>query len=285
MDKETDEERKKKWTVFIVALLRAMVGSEGIEDALYNLAEQRTQEAWEHALLGFDIDYEEALGLINNIDTQSLTKEQIALRDRLIAALDNLIEFSTCEEYQLYQDADSILPELEEYPEDDEEFLEPYLALNTKYNDTYADVENGDIEYAAAMAAMWIKLKEDAYMTYMTQNDDRVRPWHMALQGYTAKRSEFPSWMIPPIEWACRCYLVSESGDEYAAKNPELQKIKAAAQTEEPKKPKELDGIFKESLCQCGRIFSDEHPYFEVEESDVDMLTNIVTKLRDKYYG
>lgn len=286
LNKKVDKEKEKKWGVLISALLRALIGMDDVEDvenALYGLAEQRADEAWEHALTGFDMDYEEALELINSVSVYELTKEQIELQERLIAALDNIIEFSTCEEYQLYQDIQEILPDLDEFPED-EEFLEPYLALGAKYNELYADVENGDIEYAAAMAAMWTKLEGDVYMTYMTQNDDRVRPWHMALQGYTAKRSEFPSWMIPPIEWACRCYLVSESGGEYA-KNIDIQKVKAAAQEQEPEKPKELDGIFKESLCQCGRIFSDEHPYFEVKESDMEMLTNIVTKLRSKYYG
>ena len=52
-----------------------------------------------------------------------------------------------------------------------------------------------------------------------------------------------------------------------------------------PEKPAELNGIFKESICKCGRIFSEEHPYFEVDADDEDMLTRFVERLRKKYYG
>ena len=56
-------------------------------------------------------------------------------------------------------------------------------------------------------------------------------------------------------------------------------------QAKAPKKPKELDGVFSESVCKCGRIFSKSHPYFDVDKADKTMLKRLVKNIREKYYG
>ena len=71
----------------------------------------------------------------------------------------------------------------------------------------------------------------------------------MALQGYAAPRDEFPSWMIPPIEYNCRCFLEILEVPRADAK---LSQIKGSAK--DLVKPKQLNSVYSESLAKCGRI-------------------------------
>ena len=283
MTEEEDDENKKKMLALFISLIRSMGYADSREEALYQLAELRTEIAVNRALYGFnDMDPEEALELIRETDTDGLSEEDQEKRARLIAAIDNLIEFATCEEYHVYKDVEELGEDYsrEDWADEDlEDPLSPFLVINKKYNETYANVEDSDIEYCMAMAYAWIKWGNDVTLMYMTQNDERVRPWHYDLQGFTAKKDDFPAWMIPPIEWACRCYLVVEDG--VSAKLD----LNLLAKKDVPERPKELDGVFKESVCKCGRIFSDEHPYFQIDDKDEDMLNKIVERLRLKYYG
>jgi len=45
---------------------------------------------------------------------------------------------------------------------------------------------------------------------YVTMRDDRVRPAHKELEGYTRKKED-PDWLIiwPPNSWNCRCQTVA----------------------------------------------------------------------------
>lgn len=101
----------------------------------------------------------------------------------------------------------------------------------------------------------------------------------MALQGYAAPRDEFPAWMIPPIEYNCRCFLEIL---EVPRANAKLSHIKGSAKNVTP--PKLLDGVFCESLAKCGRIFSSAHSYFSIKETDKSMLAGFVTRLKEKYH-
>ena len=85
--------------------------------------------------------------------------------------------------------------------------------------------------------------------------------------------------MIPPIEWGCRCFLLTSDGGLFASS--EAKKVSAKT----PQKPKEIDGVFSESVATCGRIFSHAHRYFEVDKADKPMLDRIVSNIRMKYYG
>ena len=260
-----------------IALLRSL-RTENMELALYELAERRTEIAFRYVTSGLKVDVDEAIQLLQNLDDNTLTQYQKDLRDRLSAAIDNLIDFSVCEEYQLYEE---VLELIEDDDIDfDSDMYEDLLNLCRKYNDQYSAVENTDIEYAGAMAAMWIRMSAKDYVVYWTQNDVKVRPWHMALQGYVAPRDEFPSWMIPPIEYNCRCYLETL---EVPYASADVRNIKGSATS--LKKPEQISGVYDEALAKCGRIFSPAHSYFTIKDSDKEMLENLVNRLKTKYYA
>ena len=262
------------------ALLKNMKKAKTRKQALEALAALRAEYAIRHAISGFNMDFDEAIDLLKNTD--NLSEEDSEKRYRLVAAVDNLTEFAACAEYQLMKDVYAVDPnfdfDTDDLDFDDEDAMSDYVKLCEKYNKVYAAVENSDIEYAMAMAWRWLRWNSETYLTYMTQNDDRVRPWHYALQGFTAKRDDFPAWMIPPIEWGCRCFLVNDSN--YYSKL-DIRNVQAKA----PEKPKELDGVFAESVCKCGRIFSKSHHYFNIDKKDTKMLKGIVKNIRKVYYG
>jgi hypothetical protein len=270
-----DSEYQSLQALFI-ALLRSLRDGD-TKESLYALCELRTDLTFKHVLDGLGVGYDEAIILLQNANDNNLTQYDKDLRDRLIAAIQNLIDFSVCEEYQLYDEAVK-LTDGNEIDFNSEEYND-LLAICEKYNDTYAAIENGDIEYAGKIAALWIRMSAADYVVYWTQNDAKVRPWHMALQGYAAPRDEFPSWMIPPIEYNCRCFLEIL---EVASVNGKLRQFKGAAKDIE--KPQKINDVYSESLAKCGRIFGPSHNYFTIKEGDREMLQGFVTKLKEKYY-
>ena len=246
------------------------------DEALYALAELRTDIAFKHVVKGLGIEVDNALQLLKNSEDENLTQYEKDLIDRLTAGILNLIDFSVCEEYQLYDEVLDVVSDTEiDFNSDDYDDL---LALCKKYNDQYSAIENSDIEYAGMVAALWMKMSATDYAVYWTQNDAKVRPWHMALQGYAAPRDEFPSWMIPPIEYNCRCFLEILETPRADAK---LSQIKGSAK--ELIKPKQLNSVYSESLAKCGRIFGPTHSYFSIKDTDRDMLMGFVSRLREKY--
>ena len=280
-DKDDSQAEYEELLPLFINLVKSLRDPDNKKQALLDLARLRAQLAISHAFEGFDIEQDEAIRLINQTgDLSELDEEK---KKRLIAAINNLIEFSVCEEYQLMTNIYKTLPDFDfdsdEFDADNEEAMEPLEELNKKYNLIYAGVENMDIEYAMMIALAWISSGKEATITYMTQNDDRVRPWHFALQGFSAKKDDFPSWMIPPIEWGCRCFLVDSNGDSV------INQLDLHVFAKAPKKPKQIDDVFSESVAKCGRIFGKSHSYFKVGDKDKDALKEMVELIKQDYYA
>lgn len=192
------------------------------------------------AVRGLRLDLDRALEILRNHNDFDTERER-QRRDILVAAVDNLIDFAVAEEYAMMRE----LPE-----EFDSTEIEEYEAVCRKYNLTYATEENSTVLFAAGMAAWWLTVDADTLITFMTQSDERVRPWHMALEGLSYRKREFPPELIPPIEWGCRCFLSADGfGSVYGALR------------EKRRKP-EVNPVFAESLAAGGHIFSEAHPYF-----------------------
>ena len=279
MTEEQQTEHDSDYQSLVALFIRLLksLHNDDREEALYALSELRTDIAFKHVVKGLGVEIDTALQLLKNSEDENLTQYEKDLIDRLNAGIINLIDFCVCEEYQLYEEVLDVVGNTEiDFNSDDYDDL---LTLCKKYNDQYSAIENSDIEYAGAVAVLWMKMSATDYAVYWTQNDAKVRPWHMALQGYAAPRDEFPSWMIPPIEYNCRCFLEILEAPRADAK---LSQIKGSAK--DFIKPKQLNSVYSESLAKCGRIFGPTHSYFSVKDTDKTILMGFVSRLREKYY-
>ena len=206
------------------------------------------------------MDFDEALSILRNHNNFTTERER-QQHEILVAAIDNLIYFAAAEEMTMISE----LPE-----EIDEESLLDYETICEQYNLTYAEAENEQVLFAAKMAAWWMAVNAESVITYMTQGDERVRPWHLSLEGISYRKSEFPAELIPPIEWGCRCYLIANG---FAAVRASLSIDKCRSM---------VDPVFRESLATGGRIFTDAHRYFDA--SLPEFVQKIVKRLKSKFY-
>lgn len=207
------------------------------------------------------MDFEEALSILRNHNSLTTDRER-QQHEILVAAIDNLIEFAAAEEMAM----------LEELPEEvDDSCLMDYEGICERYNLTYAGSENEQVFFAAKMAAWWMAVSAESIITYMTQADERVRPWHLSLEGVSYRKSEFPAELIPPIEWGCRCYLIANG---FAA-------VRASISVDRCKSM--VDPVFRESLAKGGRIFGGAHRYFQKPLPKYAQA--IVKRLKSRFYG
>lgn len=261
---EWKEGRAKDEYLLILAAFRRLMDS--LEDSAesWHVMEEiimlRTASLYSRVLEGLKLDFDRALELLRNHNdfTTLQDKEE---RDILVAAIDNLVEFAAAEEY-------AMMDNVREHSQD--EGFEDYEGICEKYNLTYAETENEQVLYAAGVAGWWINQSSDAWITYMTQGDERVRESHQALEGLTFTKSNFPSDLIPPIDWRCRCYLLSDGNEASVSaslKNDLREKI---------------NPVFTESLAMKGRIFSLAHPYFTSDFRKHTRLQAIVKRIKDK---
>jgi hypothetical protein len=238
-----DERTEREYGVILTAFLRLLDrwdnGAESLE-VITDIITHRSAFLVERVLDGMRLDFDEALSLLRNHNDFTTAADR-QRRDILVAAIENLVDFAAAEEYSM----------LLELPEElDESCFGDYERICERYNLVWATQENGDVLHAAKMAAWWITLAPETVLTYMTQGDEKVRPWHGELEGLGYPKSSFPAELIPPIEYNCRYYLVAEGyGAVVGAFPKEVSAPKAHP-------------VFRESLCTGGRVFSGEHPYF-----------------------
>ena len=191
-------------------------------------------------LSGLHLDWDSTLNLIRE-HNRAITRQEQETRKILIAAIENIIDFATAEENKMLIDIQTHL---------DNEDLETCEKLFEKYNKTYAQSEDKDVEYAALIASWWIQIPNESIITYMTQGDERVRASHLSLEGVSYPKRSFPNELIPPIDFGCRCFLISNGFSSVHAMLPSNQL-------------RQVNKIFQESLATGGKIFSEHHPYFK----------------------
>lgn len=268
-DEERDEDELLALQAIFQRLLEAIKADEGQWEVLEELMALRAQQLIGRALQGFGMSLEEALELLQSSE-EGLGRVDKEKRIAIHAAIDNLADFAVAEEYQMVDDLNFD----EEGPTEGDE--EEALKVFKTYNQRYAKVENEDVEYAMIVAAGLVTVRSTTMLTYMTQGDERVRPWHRTYEGYSAPKSSFPHWLIPPIEHQCRCFLIED--DVYNQLNVQ------AARTGKLEMPDWFNPTFKESVAFGGRIFSDEHPYFQVDEAHVEKLSEISARIKTRYF-
>lgn len=232
---------KEQFLLILDAFRRMVYNAENSAERLEvfdDIITLRASFLIDSALEGLRIDFDRAMELLQAKNLHLTRREELE-RDALVSAFDNLIDFAVAEEVAMMQE----LPDELDLAE-----MESYEAICRKYNETYAEVENFQVLHAAMVASFWMGTSDETIITFNTQSDERVRPWHLSYDGVSYPKSQFPPELIPPIEWACRCYLTAD-GFGYVSASVLKPEIK-------------VNPIFAESLATGGRIFSDAHPYF-----------------------
>jgi hypothetical protein len=256
----------------IYAIFKRFLDRYGDEQEEWTLLEAmmalRAEYALQRAVKGFGMDFAQAVELMKSKNL-GLDKQARERRRILLAALDNLVDFAVAEEFQMYDS----LPDYGDGETDDEEMT----AVFDRYNRQYAKVEDDDIEYALSVAAGWLGYSDTSWLTYMTQGDERVRPWHMALEGMSYPKHSFPEWMIPPIEHGCRCFLVEDSA---RGGNGDMAGVQGELVMPTPDF---ANPVFSESICKGGRIFGPAHPYFTIPSGYKKRLKAISKRIKDKW--
>lgn len=272
MDK--DILNSESYTLLIKAFEEALDEIEGHEDDIWYVISVLSEVRFKYLMRIVSdelfISYEYAIKILN----ENIKKNRDEINDNkalvLVSAMENLLAFSVCEQYQMMLDMpeDIYLDEFEE-TEAEKTFF--------KYNGVYASVENNVVEQAAIMAYVWNQFENEEMLMYVTQRDERVRHSHQILDGFTAPKSSFPSDMIPPIDYNCRCFLAS-SGEH------------ASNFTASPSYYRERDDmrsgispVFAESLATYGAIFASSHNYFNVKSEHADMISSIMDSVSEKF--
>lgn len=238
-----DKDKNRQEYLLILDAFRRMVynfeNSAEQMDVFDDIITLRASFLMDNVLTGLRMDFDRALDLLQAKNLH-LTQREETERDTLMAAFDNLIDFAAAGETAMMQELPDTL-ELED--------MERYESVCRKYNETYAEAENAQVQHAAMIAAFWIGSSAETIITFNTQGDERVRPWHLSYEGVSYPKSEFPPELIPPIEWGCRCFLTAYGfGSVYGSLlKPQLK----------------VNPVFRESLATGGRIFSEAHPYFQ----------------------
>ena len=263
---EEDKDRNKKEYAIILQSFRDFISSYSDgnidQETFEDMALSRSEFMIDRVIDGMKMTLEQAYSYIANFN-DNLTKKESEEKKILLAAIDNLIEFAIAEEYQM-------ISELDEDIDGEIEDTTEYDDLCKKYNLTYASVENDDVLFAASIAQKGMMNCEETWLTYMTQQDERVRESHAALEGETYQKSDFPAELIPPIDFGCRCYLISNTSDMIFAKMTvgQIKKI--------------VNPIFSDSLAVGGKIFSNDHPYFNIKDVNKKYLKDVKSKLTQK---
>lgn len=261
----TQEKNHKEYLFIREAFIRFLNEIENSQQAweiMEDIITLRTSFLIDRILDGMHMDFDKALDLLKKHNSFTTEREKRE-RDILIAAIDNLVDFAAAEEFAMLNELAATEENLSEERQEN---------ICEKYNLHYATIENNDVLYAAGIASWWIDQSDESMITYMTQGDERVREWHLSLEGITYPKRDFPSELIPPIEFGCRCYLMTDST---------ISKVIASIPLIEDM---EINPVFSESLATGGRIFSEAHGYFTEKFRNEPHLQDIIIRIKHKLW-
>lgn len=133
------------------------------------------------------------------------------------------------------------------------DFKTEALKLNSKYNLNYLQAEYQTAKQAGYHANNWETFQENKKrypnLKYRTQEDDRVRDEHRALEGLIVP-IDHPFWQsyYPPNGWRCRCFV------EQTKENADLSII--------PETVPDVKEEFRINTGISGQVFKEGENYF-----------------------
>ena len=139
---------------------------------------------------------------------------------------------------------------------DFEDFIEDAEPVFRKYKETGQRTEEQLTFRRSRAGEHWSRIQENKdlfpILEYRTQGDSRVRDEHEELDGII-KPVDDPFWDVyfPPNGWNCRC------------DKPRQRYEGPASEVDERMLP-ELEELHNDNPGKTGKVFKDEHPYFDV---------------------
>jgi len=128
------------------------------------------------------------------------------------------------------------------------------------HNVTYLRTELTSATQVAQAAESWAEFEKRAFLypnlRYDTAGDARVRPKHVLLDGAIHPVND-PFWDVnyPPNGWRCRCKVI-QTDAEANGKIANFQPDKG----------------FRQNAGKTGKVFGDDHPYFDVGTLDAEKV-------------
>jgi SPP1 gp7 family putative phage head morphogenesis protein len=224
---------------------------------------------WAGELKAGDVDtalfVETAKALWDAIESgwgSTLASQNLELGDEaaMLAMRENIYVFACFKSYQQVGEMVAALTDSSGNYVSFDVFEASAKALGEKYNRTYLEAEWATAQASGQSAAQWQDVLRNSnvapMLEYRAVKDDRVRESHRALHG-TRLPIDDPFWddFYPPNGWRCRCDVIATKGKP---KQP------AMLPTE-----KEVPGIFRNNPGKSKRVFTKEHPYYEVPKSEI----------------
>lgn len=141
-----------------------------------------------------------------------------------------------------------------------ERFLNDVQSIDATYNANYLRAEYNFVAASAEMAGKWEQFMRDGdryNLQYRTQQDDKVRPEHAALDRVTLPPSDsFWEEFYPPNGWNCRCTVVQVRKSKYpVTSHDEAMRLGDEALQLDTK------GIFRFNAGKEGKSVPDYNPY------------------------
>lgn len=141
-----------------------------------------------------------------------------------------------------------------------ERFLNDVRSIDETYNANYLRAEYNFVAASAEMAGRWEQFMRDGdryNLQYRTQQDDKVRPEHAALDRVTLPPSDsFWEEFYPPNGWNCRCTVVQVRKSKYpTTSHDEAMRLGDEALQRDSK------GIFRFNAGKEGKSVPDYNPY------------------------
>ena len=130
-----------------------------------------------------------------------------------------------------------------------------------RHNKNWLKTELQATTAAAQAAESWAVFESRAYLypnlRYETAGDERVRESHKVLDNVVKPLND-PFWDVyyPPNGWNCRCKVVQTDAPVSQVVTPDFVPAKG----------------FSGNVGKTGKLFSDDHPYFNVPALDRETL-------------
>ncbi|MBV6442742.1 MAG: hypothetical protein EPGJADBJ_04466 [Saprospiraceae bacterium] len=140
-----------------------------------------------------------------------------------------------------------------------------------RHNGLYLRAEVQAATAAAQAAESWQHFERRKYLypnlKYETAGDERVRQSHRSLDG-TVRPVDDPFWDIyyPPNGWNCRCKVIQTDEAATAGDGVDFDPPKG----------------FRQNVGKTGKLFADDHPYFDFAPLDAERISRNAERLHAK---